>query len=144
VGERALSNAVRFPGFVTPLELRSLYTLATALVFPSLFEGWGLPVSEAMSVGLPVACSDIPSLRDVAGDAALTFDPRSPERIADRVMQLWEDEALRRSLADRGKRRSDLFTFDHTARLFRAHYRRIARRRLTQEDREVLEAPPPS
>jgi glycosyltransferase involved in cell wall biosynthesis len=142
VAQLGLSRAARFPGFVTPLELRSLYTLATALVFPSLFEGWGLPVSEAMSIDLPVACSDIPSLRDVAGDAALTFDPRSPGQIADRVMRLWGDEGLRRSLAERGKRRSNRFTFDLTAPLFRAHYRRIAGRPLTDEDRELLEAPP--
>jgi glycosyltransferase involved in cell wall biosynthesis len=140
--ELGLSRAIRFPGFVTPLELRSLYTLATAMVFPSLFEGWGLPVSEAMSVGLPVACSDIPSLRDVAGDAALTFDPGSPEQIADRVVQLWGDEGLRRSLAERGKRRSDEFSFDHTALLFRAHYRQIGGRPLSEQDRELLDAPP--
>jgi glycosyltransferase involved in cell wall biosynthesis len=142
VAELGLFGNARFPGFVTPLELRSLYTLATALVFPSLFEGWGLPVSEAMWIGLPIACSAIPSLQDVTGDAALTFDPNAPEQIAERVSELWTDEELRRSLAERGRRRSDQFTFDRTARLFRAQYRRIADRGFTEEDRELLAAPP--
>jgi glycosyltransferase involved in cell wall biosynthesis len=140
--ELGLSDTVRFPGFVTPLELRSLYTIATALIFPSLFEGWGLPVSEALGIGLPVACSAIPSLMDVAGDAALTFDPTRPEEIADSIQRVWTDPALRASLAERGRKRSERFTFDRTARLFRAHYRRIGRARLTDEDRELLAAPP--
>ncbi len=140
--ELGLSEQVHFPGFVTPLELRALYTMATALVFPSLFEGWGLPVSEALSIGLPVTCSAIPSLLDVAGDAALTFDPNNPDQIADRIARLWNDRPLRQSLAERGRRRSERFTFDHTARLFRAHYRRIVGSRLTDEDRELLAAPP--
>jgi glycosyltransferase involved in cell wall biosynthesis len=142
VRELGLADIARFPGFVSPLELRSLYTLATALVFPSLFEGWGLPVSEAFWIGLPVACSAIPSLVDVAGDAALTFDPRSPEQIADSVMRLWNDPPLRESLAEKGKKRAGQFSFDHTARLFRAHYRRIGGRRLSSEDRDLLAAPP--
>ncbi len=140
--ELGLSGQIRFPGFVTPLELRSLYALATALVFPSLFEGWGLPVSEAFSVGLPVACSNIPPLQDVAGDAALTFDPQSPEEIADRMLRLWTDEELRDSLAERGRRRSEEFSFEHMARLFRAHYRRIGGRRLSSEDEALLAEPP--
>jgi glycosyltransferase involved in cell wall biosynthesis len=137
-----LADVTQFPGFVSPLELRSLYTLATALVFPSLFEGWGLPVSEAFWIGLPVACSAIPSLVDVAGDAALTFDPHSPEQIADSVMRLWNDPPLRESLAEKGKKRAGQFSFDNTARLFRAHYRRIAGRRLSSEDRDLLAAAP--
>jgi glycosyltransferase involved in cell wall biosynthesis len=142
VRELGLSGSVRFPGFVTPLELRSLYTTATALIFPSFFEGWGLPVSEALGMGLPVACSAIPSLMDVAGDAALTFDPSKPEEIAASVQRIWTDTGLRASLAERGRKRSERFTFDHTARLFRAHYRRIGGARLTAEDRELLAAPP--
>lgn len=146
ISERAdeleLGESVRFPGFVTPLELRSLYTLATALVFPSLFEGWGLPVSEAFWIGLPVACSRIPSLTDVAGDAALTFDPHDPGQIAGAIRRLWTDPPLRETLAARGRKRSAQFSFDETARLFRAHYRRIAGRPLSAEDRELLEAPP--
>jgi glycosyltransferase involved in cell wall biosynthesis len=142
VRDLGLADIALFPGYVSPLELRSLYTLATALVFPSLFEGWGLPVSEAFWIGLPVACSAIPSLVDVAGDAALTFDPYSPDQIADSVMRLWSDPQLRESLAGKGKKRDGQFSFDHTARLFRAHYRAIAGRRLSSEDHALLAAPP--
>ena len=63
--ELGLEATTRFPGFVTPLELRALYVLGRALVFPSLFEGWGLPVCEAFSAGLPVACSTATSLPDL-------------------------------------------------------------------------------
>jgi glycosyltransferase involved in cell wall biosynthesis len=133
--ELELSDLVHFPGFVGSVELLALYALATALVFPSRFEGWGLPVTEAFSAGLPVACSAIPVLEEVAGDAALTFDPESPEQIADCVRRLWADEGLRQDLVGRGKARAEGFSLDHTARLFRAHYRRIAGRQLSDEDR---------
>jgi glycosyltransferase involved in cell wall biosynthesis len=148
VGRRAaelgLAATTVFPGFVTPKELRGLYELATALVFPSRFEGWGLPVCEAFSAGLPVASSSSTGLPDLVGDAGLIFDPESSDRIADAVQRIWTDEGLRASLAERGRRRSELFSWDHTARLFRAHYRRIAGRSLAEEDRILLAAPPPA
>jgi glycosyltransferase involved in cell wall biosynthesis len=136
-----IDDLLRFPGFVPPVELRAMYETARALVFPSLFEGWGLPVSEAFAAGLPVACSNVTSLPDLAGDAALLFDPREPEQIAERVLRLWTDETLREELAARGRERSEEFSFDHTARLLRAHYRRIAGAEPTEEDRMLLAAP---
>jgi glycosyltransferase involved in cell wall biosynthesis len=139
-----LCDSVLFPGFISPLELRALYSLATALVYPSLFEGWGLPLSEALWAGVPVACSAIPPLLDVAGGAALTFDPRSPEQIADTIARLWRDAHLRADLVKRGKRRSDQIGFEHAARVFRAHYRRIGGGRLAREDKALLQAPPMS
>ncbi len=139
-----LEPLTRFPGFVTPLELRGLYELATGLVFPSLFEGWGLPVCEAFDSGLPVASSTATGLPDVVGDAGLLFDPASTDEMADAVRRIWTDEELRRSLAERGRKRSELFSWDHTARLFRAHYRRIGGRSLAEEDRILLAAPPPA
>ena len=142
ISELGLAQTARFPGFVTPLELRSLYQLATAMVFPSLFEGWGLPVSEALSIGLPVTCSTFPSLLDVAGDAALTFDPKDPNQIADAMMRAWKDPALRKSLAEKGKARSKEFTFERTVRLLRAHYRQVGGRPLSGEDQQLLAAPP--
>ncbi|HKH22933.1 MAG TPA: glycosyltransferase family 1 protein [Solirubrobacterales bacterium] len=142
IGELGLERSVRFPGFVSELELRAFYDLATALVFPSLFEGWGLPVCEAFSVGLPVACSTATSLPDLVGDAGLLFDPDDPDAIADCVLRLWTDAELRATLAERGRERSDLFSFERTARLFRAHYRQVARRPLSDEDRILLANPP--
>jgi glycosyltransferase involved in cell wall biosynthesis len=140
--ELDLEEAIWFPGFVTPSELRGLYSLARALVFPSLFEGWGLPVSEAFSSGLPVACSSVAGLPDVVGDAGLLFDPHQPDEIANRVLQLWADPGLGARLAERGRRRASLFSFERSAKLFRAHYRRIAGTRLPEEDRILLASPP--
>jgi glycosyltransferase involved in cell wall biosynthesis len=142
IGRLGLQSLTRFPGFVTPLELRGLYELATGLVFPSRFEGWGLPLCEAFDAGLPVASSTATGLPDVVGDAGLLFNPESTNQIADAVQRIWTDEELRRSLAERGRKRSELFSWDHTARLFRAHYRRIGGRSLAEEDRILLAAPP--
>ena len=140
--ELGLEASTRFPGFVSTLELRGLYELATALVFPSRFEGWGLPVCEAFSAGLPVASSSATSLPDLVGDAGLLFDPTEPDQIADTVLRLWRDPVLRQTLAERGRERGAQFSFDHTARLFRAHYRRLGGRSLSEEDRILLAGPP--
>jgi glycosyltransferase involved in cell wall biosynthesis len=137
-----LEESTRFPGFVSPLEIRGLYQLATALVYPSRFEGWGLPVSEAFSTGLPVACSSATSLPDLVGDAALLFDPDDTRQIADQVLRLWTDPKLRADLTERGRRRGAGFSFDRTARLFRAHYRRIGQRPMSEEDHALLAATP--
>ncbi len=142
--ELGFEKTVVFPGFVSPKELRALYELGTALVFPSRFEGWGLPVCEAFSAGLPVASSTSTGLPDLVGDAGLTFDPKSTEQIADAAERLWTDEGLRRDLAERGRKRSELFSWDRTARLFRAHYRRIGGQSLAEEDRILLAAQPPA
>jgi glycosyltransferase involved in cell wall biosynthesis len=114
------------------------------LVFPSLFEGWGLPVCEAFDAGLPVASSTATGLPDVVGDAGLMFDPEDTQGIAAGVLRLWQDGGLRASLRERGRERAALFSFDRTARLFRAHYRRIGQRPLSEEDRILLAAPPPA
>jgi glycosyltransferase involved in cell wall biosynthesis len=140
--ELDLEGTMRFPGFLSPGDLRGLYELATALVFPSLFEGWGLPVCEAFSAGLPVASSSATSLPDLVGDAGLLFDPSDPTEIAECVLRLWRDPILRQTLAERGRRRGEQFSFDHTARLFRAHYRRLAERPLSDQDRTLLASPP--
>jgi glycosyltransferase involved in cell wall biosynthesis len=139
-----LDDTTVFPGFVSPKELRGLYLLATALVFPSLFEGWGLPICEAFSADLPVAASAATGLPELVGDAGLIFDPRNTDQIADRVQRLWTKRDLRRRLVRLGRKRGSSFSFDHTARLFRAHYRRIGGQRLADEDRILLAAQPPA
>ncbi len=124
--ELGLAGQVHFLGFVSPLELQCLYRSCRCVVFPSLFEGWGMPVSEAFLAGVPVACSNVTSLPEQAGDAALLFDPRRPEEIADAIYRLLTDEPLRRDLVERGKKRAAGLTWERTARILRAHYRRIA------------------
>jgi glycosyltransferase involved in cell wall biosynthesis len=139
-----LEATTRFAGFVSPGELRGLYELARGLVFPSRFEGWGLPICEAWSAGVPVASSSATSLPDLIGDSGLLFDPDDTDQIAAAILRLWSEEELRETLAERGRERSRLFGFDRTARLFRAHDRRIGQRPLSEEDRILLESPPPA
>ena len=136
--ELRLDSQVRFVGFVRPVELRALYRLARCLVFPSRFEGWGLPVVEAFHEGTPVACAVATSLPEVVGDAALLFAADSPTEMADRLVRLWEDEGLRSGLTARGRERAAALSWTRSARIFRAHYRRIAGRQLGEEDSQLL------
>jgi|SRR5271157_3535706 len=137
-----LQDQVRFLGFVTPLELHCLYVLCRGAVYPSRFEGFGLPVIEAQLAGAPVACSNLTSLPEVAGDGALTFDPEKPQEIAEATLRVWRDETLRRRLVERGRANVARFSWDRSVRIFRAHYRRLANRPLTDEDRSLMEATP--
>ena len=125
--DAGVSEQVTFLGFVPTDDLQSLYALARLLVFPSLFEGWGFPVTEAMRAGLPVACSNVTSLPEQTAGAALLFDPTNVEEIADAVERLWVDESLRRRLSDAGRTRAAEFSWETTARTFCDHYRFLAR-----------------
>jgi glycosyltransferase involved in cell wall biosynthesis len=142
--ELRLADQVRFLGFVSTTELQALYRLCRCVVFPTLFEGFGMPLVEAFLAGAPAASSNVTSLPEQAGDAALLFDPADPAEIAEALRRLWTDERLRRTLAARGRERVRLFDYSHTARLFRAHYRRLTARQLSTQDRALLAAPPPA
>jgi glycosyltransferase involved in cell wall biosynthesis len=137
-----LEGSVLFPGFVSSAELRALYGMARGLVFPSLFEGWGMPVTEAFASDLPVASSSATGLPDVVGDAGLIFDPHRADQIADSVHRLWEHPELRAELIERGRHRAKLFSVDRSVELFRAHYRQIAGKQLAEEDRILVSGPP--
>ncbi len=106
-----LRERVHLVGWTPRPVLSALFKYAEALVFPSMFEGFGIPVIEAMAAELPVACSDIPVLREVAGDGAIFFDPLSVDRIAEAVMRVLSDAALRNQLVDRGRIRAEGFTW---------------------------------
>jgi len=138
VAKLGLDSQVQFLGFITPLELHCLYSLCSCLVFPSLFEGWGLPISEAFVAGTPVACSSLDPLVEQAGDAALFFDPHDAAQIADAIRRLWLDILLRDTLVARGKRRAPNFTWERAARIFRSHYRRLTNRPLSEEDHLLI------
>lgn len=140
VGTLSLTDQVRFVGFVPPDRLTALYSLARALVFPSLFEGWGFPVLEAFSAGLPVACSNVTSLPEIAGDAALVFDPVDVQAIARSIESLWTDDALRHTLVTRGRQVAAAFDWLEVARTYRALYRSVAGQRLSADDRARLAA----
>jgi len=101
-----LGNRVIFPGFLPAAELADLIGKARGLIFPSLYEGFGLPVLEAMAAGIPVACGNLTSLPEVAADAALLFDPRRPVHIANAMTTLVENDALRGRLIGAGLQRA--------------------------------------
>ena len=105
-----LKEFVEVPGYVSADDLPLFYNAAEAFLFPSLFEGFGLPVVEAMASGLPVVSSVGSSLEEVAGDAAILVDPLDVAALAAAIQRIARDTALRQTLAERGLRRSSEFT----------------------------------
>jgi len=111
-----IADRVRFLGWVSDEDLEGLYRAALCFVFPSLVEGFGIPVLEAMERGVPVACSNTSSLPEVAGDAARYFDPLDEAKIASAIRELMESRDLRDQLASAGRERAALFSWERTAR----------------------------
>lgn len=110
------ADQILFTGFVPDDQLLDLYVCADVMVFPSLYEGFGLPVLEAMTSGIPVACANMSSLPEVAGDAASYFCPYSSEDIADAVGKLLFDTRFREQCVTRGIRRASAYTWKKTAK----------------------------
>lgn len=104
-----LEDRVLFPGYLLNTELATLIAHCSGVVFPSLYEGFGLPVIEAMAAGVPVACSNTTSLPEVVADAAILFDPRVPTQIAQSIISLVENNALRAQLVEAGRMRAAEF-----------------------------------
>jgi glycosyltransferase involved in cell wall biosynthesis len=119
-----LAESTRFPGWVPSDDLEALYGLARCFVFPSLYEGFGLPVLEAMARGVPVACSGRASLAEVVDGAALLFDPESPEAIADAIEEILSSAPLADRLREAGHAQAARFTWSATARGTLAAYER--------------------
>jgi glycosyltransferase involved in cell wall biosynthesis len=116
IAELGVQGSVELTGWIPREELLQLYARAQAFVYPSTFEGFGMPVLEAMAAGIPVACSDIAPLQEVAGDAALFFDPLSEDAIAGALDRIVMDDALRGRLAKEGPERARGFTWERAAR----------------------------
>jgi glycosyltransferase involved in cell wall biosynthesis len=110
-----LGDSVDFPGWIPREDLHELYAKAWAFIYPSLFEGFGLPILEALAAGVPSACSDIEPLSSIAGDAALQFDPRNREAMVESMRRITTDEALRQRLAEAGPRRAAQYSWKATA-----------------------------
>jgi glycosyltransferase involved in cell wall biosynthesis len=125
-----VAEDVRLLGARSTEELESLYALADCLVLPTLHEGFGLPVLEAMARSVPVVCSDIPALREVAGEAALYLDPHAPARIAARISELLADAGLAGRLRELGRARAAGFSWSAAAEGTLASYRRALARRV--------------
>ncbi len=115
---------MRFLDWISDDDLNGLYRAADCFVLPSRIEGFGLPVLEAMRHGTPVACSNRTALPEVAGEAALLFDPDDQQAVTGAVRRLLEDAALRAELSERGRRRSRLLTWDRTTAATLDSYRR--------------------
>ncbi len=111
-----LENAVRFPGFIDDDDLPAVYSGAALFAFPSLYEGFGLPLLEAMACGVPVVTSNISSMPEVAGDAAVLVDPRDADGLAAAIARVLRDEALRDRLRGAGLARAREFSWEATAR----------------------------
>jgi glycosyltransferase involved in cell wall biosynthesis len=107
---------VRLLGFVEDEDLPALYRGADLFVFTSLYEGFGLPVLEAMACGTPVVCSNTSSLPEVAGESALLVDPQSPDELAEAMVRAFGEEELREEMVDRGLAQAAKFTWERSAR----------------------------
>jgi glycosyltransferase involved in cell wall biosynthesis len=107
---------IEFAGYVPDLELAALYRRARAFVYPSLYEGFGIPNLEAMALGCPVVTSAIPAIEEVCGQAACYVDPSEPSRIGAGIRRVLTDEAYRRELVERGLDRSRQFSWERSAR----------------------------
>ncbi|MBI2940501.1 MAG: glycosyltransferase family 4 protein [Chloroflexi bacterium] len=110
-----LHDHVLFIGYVADPDLPAIYSLADALAWPSLYEGFGLPPLEAMGCGTPVVTSNVSSLPELIGDAGITVDPRSVDELADGIDRVLTDQVLRTTLIARGVERARLFTWQSAA-----------------------------
>jgi glycosyltransferase involved in cell wall biosynthesis len=114
--DAAFARDVVFTGYVEDKDIPALYSGADFFVFPSLYEGFGLPILEAMRCGVPVIASHVASLPEVAGDAALYVDPKDPKDIAEKLLTLADDFSLQESLRQKGFLQAAKFSWERTAR----------------------------
>lgn len=122
VKRQGLEEYVLFPGFVDDDDLPALYSAASVLAYPSLYEGFGLPVLEAMACGTPVVTSNTSSLPEIAGDAALAVSPTNPVALSGALLNAVADEALRAQMIERGLKQARRFTWEDAARQLLAVY----------------------
>jgi glycosyltransferase involved in cell wall biosynthesis len=125
VHQYQLHKYVRFLGYLPEETLAVMYRLAGVFVFPSLYEGFGLPPLEAMASGTPVVTSNVSSLPEVAGDAAVLVDPYDPHAIAEGIYQVLSDEQLRRALRLKGVARAGQFSWEQSVRRVHAIYEEV-------------------
>jgi glycosyltransferase involved in cell wall biosynthesis len=125
VRKAGLDGKVIFTGFVTDEELDTLMRRAIFLVYPSFYEGFGIPVLEAMRAGIPVITSSTTALPEVAGDAALLVDPADSEQIVAEMLRLLRTPSLRNELIEKGKRRAEGYTWEKTSLAYLALYQEV-------------------
>ena len=115
INKLGLTRSVTVLGFVTDQQLRHFYNKTEVFVFPSLYEGFGFPIVEAFSCGAAVVTSNVSSCPEIAGDAALTVNPKDPGEIADAIHSVISDSQLKEQLKRRGLKRAEDFDFKKTA-----------------------------
>jgi glycosyltransferase involved in cell wall biosynthesis len=115
IAQLGIEGEVKVLGYLPYPELPYLYNLARLLVFPSLYEGFGIPLVEAMACGCPVACSNVTSLPEVVGDAGVMFRPDSAEEMAETLSRVWADDHLLMTMRAKGLERVRSFTWENTA-----------------------------
>ncbi|MBI2838638.1 MAG: glycosyltransferase family 4 protein [Acidobacteria bacterium] len=120
-----LDTAVDFAGYESGAALEAEYARARVFAFPSLCEGFGLPLLDAMRRGIPIAASNATAIPEVAGDAALHFDPLNPVEMATAIERVWSDEELRARLRSAGETRVQAYSWNESARRTLAFYRRV-------------------
>lgn len=125
IAKLKLENKVRFLGRVSELELITLYSMADVFVFPSFYEGFGVPPIEAMACGAPVITSNTSSLPEVVGDAALLIDPYNSGELAGAILRVLENEQLRDELRQKGYARAQHFTWPKSASKMLSVYQQL-------------------
>lgn len=126
IRELGLEGRVMTPGFVPDEDLPPLYGAAEAFLFPSLYEGFGLPVIEAMACGCPVITSNVSSMPEIAGDAALLVDPTDVKQIAEAIKKVLNGNGVKSALSEAGVRRADFFSWEKSAKETVALIRSVA------------------
>ncbi len=126
VERHGLTDDVRFPGYVASEDLASWYSAATVFVYPSLYEGFGLPALEAMACGTPVVVSNVSSLPEVVGDAGAQVDPHQPEQLASALAEILQSKSKREQMAAAGLQRAATFTWSRAAEQIARIYRQAA------------------
>ncbi|HEX3046279.1 MAG TPA: glycosyltransferase family 1 protein, partial [Bacillota bacterium] len=122
----SLTDSVLFPGFIKSEDLPLFYNSADLFVYPSLYEGFGLPPIEAMACGTPVVCSNVSSLPEIVGDAALQVNPYDTLALAEAMIKVLSNSTLRQSLIQKGLKRSKLYNWDQIARQMLDLYQEVA------------------
>lgn len=128
MAELRVADKVQRKESLSDLEMQAVYKGATALVYPSLYEGFGIPIVEAMASGTVVLTSNCASMPEVAGDAAILFDPYSVDEIADSMLSAVEETEKRNGLIEQGRKRAQQFSFSHSATETVEVYQSVARR----------------
>ena len=124
--EEGIANRIFTTGYVDEESLACLYSGALALIFPSFYEGFGLPLLEAMACGCPVICSNVASLPEVAGDAAIFIDPHDDEDLAEAIHRMVFDSRIRNDFKEKGLKRARQFSWERAAKQTLAVFKKVA------------------